>query len=212
MLKSHSHSHTLALSHSHTLSISHWITLDMLNNFCFHLYAQNSPSHFLTLTLSLSLSHSHSFSLSHSFNLSFNHSRHAEQVLFSCLGSKVTVYSRKLQWFFLDLTLTTLITLSPDIRVHRAGSQLKSIAIFSNKQWVWSIEMKTKVVQHVPMINISIWHMTCTMWHVTCDMWHNYKYSLLSIDMKTKVVQHVPRINLSISHITCHIAHVTCHM
>ena len=29
-------SHSLTLSHSHTLSISHWITLDMLNNFCFH--------------------------------------------------------------------------------------------------------------------------------------------------------------------------------
>ena len=93
---------------------------NVLNNFCFHVYAQNLLSHFLTLTLS----HSHSFSLSHSFNLSFNHSRHAEQVLFSCqtLGSKVTVYSRKLQCFFLDLLLTTL---SSDIRVHRAGSQLK---------------------------------------------------------------------------------------
>ena len=30
------------LSHSHTLSISHSLTLDMLNNFCFHLYAQKS--------------------------------------------------------------------------------------------------------------------------------------------------------------------------
>ena len=35
-----SHSHSLSLSHSHTLSISHSITLDMLNKFCFHLYAQ----------------------------------------------------------------------------------------------------------------------------------------------------------------------------
>ena len=61
--------------------------LKVLNNFCFHVYAQNLLSHFLTLTLS----HSHSFSLSHSFNLSFNHSRHAEQVLFSSLCSKVAV-------------------------------------------------------------------------------------------------------------------------
>ena len=37
-----SHSHTLTLSHSHTLSISHSVTLDMLNKFCFHLYAQKS--------------------------------------------------------------------------------------------------------------------------------------------------------------------------
>ena len=37
-----SHSHTLSLSHSHTLSISHSLTLDMLNKFCFHLYAQIS--------------------------------------------------------------------------------------------------------------------------------------------------------------------------
>ena len=39
---SHSLSHYLTLSHSHTLSISHSITLDMLNKFCFHLYAQNT--------------------------------------------------------------------------------------------------------------------------------------------------------------------------
>ena len=35
-------SHYLTLSHSNTHSISHSITLDMLNNFCFHLYAENS--------------------------------------------------------------------------------------------------------------------------------------------------------------------------
>ena len=48
-------------------------------------------------------------------------SGHAEQLLFSCLGSKVAVYSWKCQWFFLDLISTP----STDIRVHRAGSQLK---------------------------------------------------------------------------------------
>ena len=48
MLKTYSHtfslslSLTLTLSHSHTLSISHSITLDMLNKFCFHVYAQKS--------------------------------------------------------------------------------------------------------------------------------------------------------------------------
>ena len=72
MLQSHTHTHSqdLTLTHSLTLSISHSITLDMLNKFCFNLYAQNSLSH------SLSISHSHP--LSHSFNLSFNHSRHAQ--------------------------------------------------------------------------------------------------------------------------------------
>ena len=79
---------------------------NVLNNFCFHVYAQNLLSHFLTLTLS----HSQSFSLSHSFNLSFNHSRHAEQVLFSSLGSKVAVYRRKLQWFFLDLIIIVSVS------------------------------------------------------------------------------------------------------
>ena len=76
-----SHSHTLRLSHSHhteqllfsclcskvtlsfsfshshtlTLSISHSLTLNMLNNFCFHVYAQKSLSHSLTLSISHSL-------------------------------------------------------------------------------------------------------------------------------------------------------------
>ena len=81
---------TLSLSHylTLTLSLSHSLTLHMLNNFCFHVYAQQSLSHF------------HTLALSHSFNLSLNHSRHAEQVLFSSLCSKVVVYSRKLQCFF----------------------------------------------------------------------------------------------------------------
>ena len=54
-----------------------------LNNFCFYLYAQNLLSHSLAISHSLS------------FNLSFNHSRHAEHFLFSCLCSKLTVYGRK---------------------------------------------------------------------------------------------------------------------
>ena len=114
---SHSHSlslsHSLTLSHSHTLSISHWITLDMLNNFCFHLYPQNSLSHSLTLSQSLTLTLTHS----HTFNLSFNHSRHAEQFLFSCLGSKVTFIGENCNGFFL--------TTSCEFGVHGAGSQLK---------------------------------------------------------------------------------------
>ena len=67
----------------------------------------------------------------------------------------------------------------------------KSIAIFGYKQRLLSIEMKTKKFQHVPTINISIWHMTCDMGHATCNMLHNYKYSLLSLHMKTKVVQNI---------------------
>ena len=34
-------------------------------------------------------------------------------------------------------------------------SKKKTIAIFGNKQWLLSIDMKTKVVQHVPRINLS---------------------------------------------------------
>ena len=90
-------------------------SLYMLNNFCFHVYAQKSLSHSFTLSFTLprhaeqllfsclcsklTLPHSHS-SLSHSLSISFTHSQHAEQLLFSSLCSKVTVYRRKLQCFF----------------------------------------------------------------------------------------------------------------
>ena len=43
--------------------------LNVLNKFCFHVYAQNLLSHFLTLTLSHSHSHSHTISISHSLTL-----------------------------------------------------------------------------------------------------------------------------------------------
>ena len=48
-----SHSLLLSLSHSFTLTLSHSLSLDMLNNFCFHVYAQTSLTHALTLSLSL---------------------------------------------------------------------------------------------------------------------------------------------------------------
>ena len=78
-----------------TLSLSHSLTLGMLNNFCDHVYAEKS--------------HSHTLSLSNCHTLSFTLSRHAEQLLFSCLGSIVTVYSR----LYVFLTSTSSTSPSP---------------------------------------------------------------------------------------------------
>ena len=50
-------------------------------------------------------------------------SGHAEQLLFSCLCSKVSVYRSKCQCFFFDIII--LSTLPCYFTVHRAGSQLK---------------------------------------------------------------------------------------
>ena len=148
---------TLILTLSHYLTLSLFLTLTLFQSLIESLLTCWTTFVFISMLkshshiLSLSLSHSHSFSLSHSFNLSFNHSRHAEQVLFSSLCSKVAVYRRKLQCFFFDTlsTSTSTITLTCEFRVHRAGSQLKTIAIFGYKQRLLSIEMKTKLVQHV---------------------------------------------------------------
>ena len=86
-----------------------------LSHFCFHVSAQKSLSH--SHSLNVSLSHAHCFTLS------FTHSPHAEQLLFSCLCSKVTVYRRKLQCFF----WTSASSSSREFRSHRAGSQLKIV-------------------------------------------------------------------------------------
>ena len=61
----------------------------------------------------------------------------------------------------------------------------KTIAIFTYKECVLSIDMETKVVQHK---------------HLTYDMWQHDKQSLLSLHMKTKVVLYVKRIT--------HVTHV----
>ena len=89
----------------------------MVNNFCFHVYAEKSISDTHTLSLSHSLSHSLS--------------RHGEQLLFSLVCSKVTVYRWKLQWFFFDSS--SLTTLPCDVWVHRAGSQLKIKILVSTR-------------------------------------------------------------------------------
>ena len=119
---SHSHSHSLSLSHSHTLSISHWITLDMLNNFCFHLYALCSK-----VTLTLWRSHSHTLSLSLTLTLFQSHIH----PLSTCWTSFVFMsrlkshcFLPKIAMLFWDL-LSLSITLSCEFRSHWAGSQLK---------------------------------------------------------------------------------------
>ena len=103
MLKSHSL--TLTLSHSHTISLSQCLTLTIS---IFHslihslstcwttfVFMSMLKSHSLTLTKSQSVT----LTLSHSFTLSFTHSWHAEELVFSCLCSKVTDYRWKWQWF-----------------------------------------------------------------------------------------------------------------
>ena len=90
---------------------------DMLNNFCFHIYAQKSLFHFHTL----SLSHSRTLTLSHSLIHSLS-TCWTTFVFMSMLKSHY--FWQKLQCGFLDSSSSS-ITLSTDIRVSRAGSQLK---------------------------------------------------------------------------------------
>ena len=90
---------------------------------------------------------------------------HAIQLLFSCLCSNVAVDGWKCQWFLAGNQLY-------DWSANRRGCccQKKTIDIYTHKERHLSIDMKTKIVQHVPRINISIWHKTCDMRHVTCDI------------------------------------------
>ena len=74
------------------------LSLDMLNNFCFHVYDQKSLSH--SQTLALSLSHT-----------LFKSLIHAEQLLFSCLCSKLTLTLSHSHSLSLTLFLTLSLTL-----------------------------------------------------------------------------------------------------
>ena len=69
-------------------------TLGMLNNFCFHVYAQKWLSQSHTLSFSFSISHSHTLSLSHPLSLDM-----LNNFCFHVYAQK-SVYWRKLQCFF----------------------------------------------------------------------------------------------------------------
>ena len=77
--------------------LSHSLTLDMLNNFCFHVYAQNLLSHFLTLTLTLS--HSHTLSISHSITLDM-----LNKFCFHLYAQKSLLMAENCNAFFLDIS------------------------------------------------------------------------------------------------------------
>ena len=111
------HSLTLTRSHSFTLSFTHSRHAEQLLFSCLCSKVTLSVSHsliqslltcwttlvFMSMFKSHSKFHTLSLTLSHSFNLSFTLSRHADQLLFSCLCSKFAVYRWKCQCFFFDL-------------------------------------------------------------------------------------------------------------
>ena len=84
-----------------------------------------------------------------------------------------------------------------ELKSHRrgccCGCPKKTIAIFSNKQWLLSLDMKTKVVQHVEREWMREWESE-RVWE--CESVKVREW-LLSLDMKTKV-QHVERVNESV--------------
>ena len=83
-----------------------------------------------------------------------------------------------------------LWTLKSQDRVLRPeGEVKKTTAIFGYKQRILSIEMKTKLVQHVKNEWLRDWESVRVRKSESERLWE----WLLSIDMKTKVVQHVPR-------------------
>ena len=94
-----------------------------------------------------------------------------------------------MQCVFFDSTLT----LPCYFRCHRACSQLKiHIGILTYKQWLLSIDMKTKVVQHVESDWMRDWKsvrvrerecVRVRAWECESDLWAS-----MSIDMKTSQI------------------------
>ena len=79
---------------------------------------------------------------------------HAEQLLFSCLGSKVTVY----RWIeVIELSWFPAKNYGDKLKKHKwKVLSKKTIDIFNLKQRHLSIDIKTKVVQHVPRIIFNV--------------------------------------------------------
>ena len=106
----------LSCCHISSAYVDHW---DMLNNFCFHVYAQKS--------LFMIVCHS-VMSCCHMSKCLCWSLGHAEQLLFSCLGWKLSVYRWKWQCFFLDHHHShSSHTRACEFGSHRAGSQLKTL-------------------------------------------------------------------------------------
>ena len=114
-----------------------WPAWDMLNNFCFEVFAQKwvfvIMSHVTCCMSHVACHMSYVKCLCWSLG-------HAEQFLFSCLCSNVAVYGWKRQWFFFDTS-----TLSCEWTNHRAGSQLKMS------------ESQTKAGNQKKFENLKIW-------------------------------------------------------
>ena len=100
------------------LSLFHSLYLDMLNNFCFYVYAQKSLSHSFTFTtFAASQLYSHTLSISHSITLDM-----LNNFCFHLYAPNSLFIAENCNAFFYHLIL---ITLPCEFRVHWAGSQLK---------------------------------------------------------------------------------------
>ena len=76
--------------------------------------------------------------------------------IFFCEGNKVLYLNGDITLATLTLHCTILGTSSMIGKLTGCGGGKKNIVILTYKQQLLSIDMKTKVVQHVPRTNLSI--------------------------------------------------------
>ena len=155
----------------------------MLNNLCFHVYAEKSLSHYHTLSLSLF----HSLTLSHSHTISVSHSLTLNMLNNFCFH----VYAQKSLFIVENVNDFLAGNQLYELKCNRQGwwwccCPKKLIVIFTYKQRLLSINMKTKVVQHVKSERLK----ECEserVWECESDFWaYRWKQKLFSMSRESE--------------------------
>ena len=131
---------SLSLTHSHYLTLIPSLIRSLSTCWTTFVFMSMLKSHSLTFTLShsltLTLSHSHTLTLSHSLIHSL--SRHAEQLLFSCLGSKATRTFSHSHSFSLSHSFNLSFNHSRHAEQVLFSSLCSKVAVYNRKlQWVF---------------------------------------------------------------------------
>ena len=122
---------------------------------------------------------------------------HAEQLLFSCVSSKVSICNY--------------------VTCHM--SYVKCLCWFLGHAEQFLFWCLCSRISNCNYVTCHMLHVTCRMSHVTChmsnayvdpwDMLNNFCFHVYTQKWVFVIMSHV---TFRMSHVTCHIAHVTCHM
>ena len=129
---------------------------------------------------------------------------HAEQLLFSCLCSKVSVCN------YVTFRMSHCLCQMSHCAFHMSCVKCLCWSLVHSEQLLFSCVSSKVIIYNYVTCHMS--YVTCLMSNAYVDPWEMVNNFCFHVYAQKWVLVFMSHVTCHILHVTCHIAHVTCHI